>query len=532
MEMKDNETLGLKTIIVNYLLHWKLFVIVFLISIVPAVLYLILYPRTYEMMARIQIQEDKEMTGSSFGLGEAAGLMKSIGLGSVSSGAINIDDELNTLTSNALLKKMVLDLGLNVEYTRPYSFIRLYDNVPFVLSADSITNERLEESVEFKVNYQSGNIKIKTESDLLGKKNFDFTSLPAVISLPYGDFVLALAPGFESIASQKMDIVFNPAGSVAEGLAEDILIEEVSKTSTMIELLVTDYEKRRGVEMLNTLIDKYNEDTYDYKKSEAEKTMDFLNMRIDSMTSLLRSVEGDIAIYKNANRLTDIQSDVLFYVEQMKELQVKLIEVESQSHVLSLMNDFINDPANKYNLVPVLLSQEGEKGGGAIMAYNEILLERARIIQNSDMNNPLVTTLTEKANRSRGSVFATISNSQKALQLTIEDIKAKEKALYDKMSSFPDQEKEFIELKRQQEVLQGVYLILLQKREETALNSGLDRKKARIVDAAYVKSRPIGPRKLYAAIGMILFTLIVPVAYLFCKEQYLSLKDAYLQAKK
>ena len=96
MEVKDNETIGLKSIIVRYLLHWKLFLGVFLFSIIPAVLYLIYYPRTYEMMARIQIQEDKDLGGGSFGLGEAAGLMKSFGLGSVSGGVVNNDDELMT----------------------------------------------------------------------------------------------------------------------------------------------------------------------------------------------------------------------------------------------------------------------------------------------------------------------------------------------------------------------------------------------------------------------------------------------------
>ena len=112
MEVKDNETIGLKSIIVRYLLHWKLFLGVFLFSIIPAVLYLIYYPRTYEMM---------DLGGGSFGLGEAAGLMKSFGLGSVSGGVVNIDDELMTLTSNKMLRDMVLKLGVNVDYCEPFS---------------------------------------------------------------------------------------------------------------------------------------------------------------------------------------------------------------------------------------------------------------------------------------------------------------------------------------------------------------------------------------------------------------------------
>ena len=157
MEMKDNETIGLKTLIVNYLLHWKLFVGAFLFALIPACLYLIYYPRTYEIWASVQIQEDKEMGGGGFGLGEAAGLMKSFGLGGVGGGAINMDDELSALTSNQLIKEMVLELGLNVEYTKPFSFgYRLYKQSPFVMTTDSLTNARLDREVEFVVTAQNG----------------------------------------------------------------------------------------------------------------------------------------------------------------------------------------------------------------------------------------------------------------------------------------------------------------------------------------------------------------------------------------
>lgn len=138
---------------------------VFLFSIIPAVLYLIYYPRTYEMMARIQIQEDKDLGGGSFGLGEAAGLMKSFGLGSVSGGVVNIDDELMTLTSNKMLRDMVLKLGVNVDYCKPFSLgYRLYDESPLNMVADSATNARLAEAVEFSVSVKNGKAEVSAES--------------------------------------------------------------------------------------------------------------------------------------------------------------------------------------------------------------------------------------------------------------------------------------------------------------------------------------------------------------------------------
>lgn len=529
IELKDNEVIGLKGVIVKYLLYWRLFAFVFVLSLIPAVLYLILYPRTYEIMARVQVLEEQEMGGAGIGLGDAMGLMRSFGLGALSKGSVNIDDELNVISSNAMLRKMAIDLGVNVDYTRPYSFYRLYDNAPYLLTADSVTNERLVEDVDFYVRLKKGNISIRTKSKMHGKHTFNVSSLPALISLPGGDFTLDYAPGKGKEALEDMNITFHPASWTAEEMEEDFLIEEASKTSTVIELSCTDYERNRGVNMLNRLIYLYNEDAGDYKNRESVKTLAYLDGRIDTLLQSLRVVEENIAIYKNANRLTDVEHDVEFYVEQMKEIQVKLIELESQTHLVKMMDDFVKNPANRYNLVPILLNQEGE--GSPLTAYNNTLVERTRVIQNSNPDNPLALNLTEQADQLRESVFLSISNTREAALQAINEIKKKEKMLFDKMESFPDQERDYVELKRRQEIIQGVYLVLLQKREEAALTQDLNHEKAKIIDAAYVKSKPVAPRKLFAAIGIALLTLFIPVAYLFFKEQITILIEEYRRAK-
>ena len=247
--------------------------------------------------------------------------------------------------------------------------------------------------------------------------------------------------------------------------------------------------------------------------------MVFLDGRIENIIAELAAVENQIEEYKSKNQLMDIEHDVQFYVEQMKELQTKLIELEAQSNVINMMDEFVKDPANKYNLVPVLLTaQEGEKGS-ALTSYSSI-------------NNPLVGTLTEQADKLRGSVIETIGNAQKGMQRSIKDVKAKEQEIYSKMNNYPVAERQFVELKRRQEIIQGVYLILLQKREETALILGQTRDKARVIDPAYVKSKPVGPRKLFALIGMLVLTLVIPISYLFVRRQSSLLIQEYKKQSK
>ena len=154
-------------------------------------------------------------------------------------------------------------------------------------------------------------------------------------------------------------------------------------------------------------------------------------------------------------------------------------------------------------------------------------MEREKILQTSKNDNPLIGKVNKQVEQLRASVFLSIENAKKSSSLTLLDLRSKEKAILDKMESVPSVEKEYVDFKRQQEIYQAVYLILLQKREEIALSINNQRDRARIIDAAFVKQRPVAPRKLFAVLGILAFTLILPVGVLFIKEQFIALKSEF-----
>ena len=526
----DNETISLKKIIVNYISHWKLFVAAACFSVIPAVLYLVLYPKTYEIKAKMKIQEDKDLTSSgSMGLGEAAGLMKSFGLGGGSVAGIVLDDEIAMLSSNELLKKTAIRLGLNVTYEQPFSFIQLYEDTPLRVIPDSVTQYNLKDGFEFKIKVNSdGSAKLKIKET---GENYSFESLPAQLKTPSGSFDIVCTETSKIQKPFTLNVVVSPAGWTAEDLQEIIQIEEFSKNANTLELSCTDYEKKRAVDLLNTLMEEYNKNTDAIKKDENLKMMDFLDSRVQSVMQDLNGIERTIEAYKISNKMTDMEYDVQFYTDAVKLFREKIIEMEAQGYLIDLLDDFVKDPKNKYSIIPPMLSVgEGEKGG-AVSSYNEALLEREKLIKSSTTDNPLSEIANNQVDKLRQGVVQSISNMKKSYQLVLDDLKSQEKKIMDKMGNVPTYEREYLDLKRQQEILQGVYLILLQKREELALSSGHGRDKGLILDSAYVKYIPIGPRKLYAAIFMVVFTILIPVGYLFGKEQIRSLIIEYKNSK-
>ena len=155
--IRDNETADLRSLFISYLSHWKLIGGTALIAFIGAILYIILYPTTYEATAQILLQDDKDSFSSNgFGLGEAAGLMKSFGISNTASSTVNLDDELVTLTSNQTVRDMVTELGLYVDYMEPFTFgYRLYGTEPLKISCDSATLANLEHTIQLDMRHSA-----------------------------------------------------------------------------------------------------------------------------------------------------------------------------------------------------------------------------------------------------------------------------------------------------------------------------------------------------------------------------------------
>lgn len=531
MEAINNEEVSLKKIIIVGIRHWRLFALAGILSIIPVGLYLLLYPKTYEVASIIKLQEDEDLgSGNSMGLGEASGLMKSFGLMSKSSGTINIDDEIAVLQSNKLLKEVIWELGLDVSYKKPFSLLRLYhDNTPILVIPDSSMRATLDEEINFSLKVgKDGTAEIKIKKT--GEK-YKFPQLPANLSLEKGHIQITRNHVEDENKNISLNIRIAPAGWIAEALVEEIDLDVYTESSNSLELIYADYNPIRGKELLTALVNNYNKFTEAIKQKESQKSMVFLDKRINDIVAQLQIKEQEIEQYKLNNQMMDIQYDIQFYIEAIKAYREKIIELESQRHLIDLINNYVADPKNKYNIIPSILTTNTGENGGAISLYNEALINREKLIKSSTSINPLSEVADNQLDKLREGVLVSIENLKKSVDIVIANLKLEEKEILDKMGNVPVYEREYIDLKRQQEILQGVYLVLLQKKEEIALSLGGSRERGFITEPAYVKHKPVAPRKLFAAIFMVLFTAVIPVGYLFAKKQIKELIKEYNASK-
>lgn len=513
---KDDEVLSLKKIIIDYALHWRLFLVAGLVSLILALSYLIFYPKTFEAFAMVKLQDDKDLgSGGAIGLGEAAGLMRSFGMGSKMGGNLNVEDEMAVLLSNNLIGKVVKTLSLDVTYNKPFSFEKLYhDNAPVTLEPDPSMRATLDHAIRLDVKVKGDQIQV-TEKRSGGKRHL-LSSLPGKIKLKEGELEV-LATGNKE--NQHFEAIILPYRWVAEDLSKTIKIEEYSKNANTLEIAYRDHNKLRGREMLEHLVAEYNTMTNHIKHEEGNKSLKFLESRIDNIVSQLQAQEQQIEQYKLKNKMTDIEYDVKFYSEAIKNYREKIIELEAQNHILGLLEEYASNPANKYSLIPAMLTGGESEKGSAVSLYNAALIEREKLQATTKGSSPLSVISENQLDKLRNGVFVSIANARESVGHVMEDLQMKENEIMHKMSNVPVYEREYLDLKRQQEILQGVYLVLLQKKEEIALSLGSDRNRGFETDPAYIKKAPVAPRKLFAAIFIFVFTLITPIAYMFIKKQ-------------
>lgn len=523
---RTNETLSLKYIIVGYIRHWRYFLAAGLFSLIIAVMYLVFYPATYEVASKIRIQEDKSIGGSGIGLGEAAGLMKSFGLGAGGGGAINLDDEWAVFSSNQLLREVVYKLGLDVSYSKPYSFLNLYDGLPVKVMPDSILRSKIGDIISLKLEKKNGTVTVVIDDLGIQKQ---FSSFPFIIDLNEGSLTFL---EIENVSNYKLDISVTPASWVAENLSEAIAIDDFSKTSNTLEFLLEDYDKTRGLDILNVLMSEFNKWSLKLKKADNEKSMAFLDGRLFGVLDQLSAVEQEIEQYKIKNKMTDVEYDLQFYADALKLLREKIVDLEVQNHLIGLLDSYVKDSKNSYSLIPSFTSSSGEQEGkGAISSYNEALLAYEKTKYTARGSNPLSEITETQLSKMRENAIVSIENTHKSIGFALDNLKKQESDIFAKMDNVPTYEREYLELRRQQEILQGVYLVLLQKKEEVALSNGKEQDRGLVIEQAYVKYKTIAPRKLYAALFVIIFTLFVPIVGLFIKDRLIDLGNAYKQSK-
>lgn len=505
-------------LVVSYVKHWKLFLLSFVICVGLAGAYILVKNPEFRINANILIKEDSK-SGMS---GLASSMMKTgIPFGDVLSvGGSAVDDEIEIINSYSILRGTVKDLGLNVSCSSGLiKKTNYYQDSPLrITPANPDMPDTLRYTIEMKVTVdKQENVKVKAyyDGDLVGSVKSQF---PAKLTTAFGDFLIEKTKFYDGDKNRKFKVYYSGYGLSTEALMRNVEISIASKKANVVNLFIDDEIPDRGKDILNSIIKNYNLYGIDEKNVTAARTAEFLQQRIDLIAEDLSAVESEVEKYKEDNQLTDIGSEARIILEKSSYFKERLISAETQFSVISIIEDFLQAPENRYAVVPMSLGIDEESAVGSLLAYNKLLMERLKLLRSTNPGSPIIESMNEQVDATRQSVLMTIQSIKRGIEYARNDLREQEKTFNDRIKGMPKQQREYIAIKRQQEIKQALYLYLLQQQEDNALKLAMENPKAQIIDNAYVNSRPVKPMKKLIAAAALLFTIILPIVYLYVRK--------------
>ena len=353
------------------------------------------------------------------------------------------------------------------------------------------------------------------------QKHFD--KLPAVFPTARGTLAFFMSP--DSLISKGTDDVdlakkvrnitatINNPLRVARWYCKSMTIEPTSKTTSVAVISLKNSSLRRGQDFINKLLEMYNINTNNDKNEIAQKTAEFIDERIGIISKELGSTEESLETFKRNAGITDLTSEAQIALTGNAEYEKKRVENQTQINLVEDLRRYMR--GNEYEVLPSNIGLQDAGLVAQIDRYNEMLVERKRLLRTSTENNPTIINLDTSIRAMKMNVDVTLDRTLQGLLITKADLDREASRFSRRINEAPGQERQFVSIARQQEIKSGLYLLLLQKREENAITLAATANNAKIIDDAIADEIPVSPKGKIIYLVALVLGVGIPVGVIY-----------------
>jgi len=507
----DDEN-NFRSTLYKYVSHWKLFILCIITGILLAFLYIrYLAVNNYEIQGKILINN----TNNGNGIRDNDNF-SNIGLIKTSQ---SIDDEIGILSSNGIMENVITNNSFNIEYYHEGTIrdIEIYGkNVPIKVIADETSdNLKYNQPIYIKlldsINYELRSVHNKEE--LVSKHAFG-----ELIDLPYGTFTITSKLDSTNNDNQlPLYFKIKDKDDTTSGYLRNFNVVPANKTGSLLNLTYISTHSEKGEDILTKLIETYIDKTIKYENQLAENTIKMIDNRLNLLVGEIQDVEKSVVDFKTQNTVTDVSSNADEYIKQANDYKEKVANYQSQINILTqieqtLLNTSIeNSIGGGYSINDPSLTNQ-------ISKYNEILLERQRLSQSAVTSNPMLVSLDANLVNLRQSILQNVLSAKNGLSIAKGNLQANANRFDAQLARVPAMEKKLLDISRDKGTKEGLYLYLLQKREEEVLSLATPVSSTRIVSYPKAGKFPISPNKKILYLTGLLFGFVVPISLIFIKD--------------
>ena len=502
---ESEETINIRQILEQYLYYWKWFVFGVIISLIIAFLYVKYTQKQYQVSAKILLNEKESSTG------ELAGLMDQAMLGGGSGGSAEVGDQIDVLKSRRLLTKVIQKNNFNIQYfsVGRVAEIQLQQEkspIKFILLNE---NDKANESLDnnsFIVSILS-NTKFKLENKKTSViKEYSFGQK---ITEDFGSFIISPNGSLGKHIGFEYQINLNSIDRIVNAYQNSLSISpNTEKSSKIINFSLVGPVPDISKKLINDLITTYNEDLVSDNHKLTEATSKFIDDRLQIVTNDLRGVDKNLERYKVQNNITDVTSEANIFLESAADNEKKLLESSTQLQLVDYMNSALN--SSKTDLLPSNIGLEDKSISAEISSYNELVLAKEDMLKSVTKDHPNAIKLQEQINDVKRNLKNSLRLYRNNTQTMLNSVQSKQNQIASRIQKVPSQERGFRDISRQQQIVEALYLFLLQKREENEIKAAATPDNIKVIDYAYDSKIPVSPKKSIILLGALILGLVIP----------------------
>lgn len=521
-ESEEQSSINFAAIYTTLILNWKWFVLSLIICIGAAHIYLRYETPIYQAAAKLLIKGDD--TGGR----RANSIQNSANLGIISN-TNGIDNEMEILKSRTLAQQAVYDLKLYVTYKHEGKIKDhvLYGDQEINIDMDAEHLKKLNAPMNFKITREGKNyhvtgsyfVPIDDNSYNPEAINIDkiFSSLPATLGTRVG-VVRFSQNGNYMLRDGESLKAYMIAPEIAAGkYVSSLNVSQSSKTTTITNLIINDEIPQRAIDYLKQLAIVYNRQANEDKNEIAVRTEQFINQRLAKINAELGNTEGQLENFKKRNNMVELKMNASQAVSNADQYAQKLSEANTQVALLDELTKYINEPSNKHQPIPSNVGLNDASATALINEYNRIALQRNQLLHSASESSPTVTPLTAQLDDLNSSIKRAMVQARSGLNIQRNSIAAQAGKYQGQIGNTPEQERILTQIGRQQEVKSGLYLMLLQKREENSISLAATADKGKLIDNP-VYAGKVSPKDSMVLLIAFILGLAVPACILFLIE--------------
>lgn len=503
---EDIEGLDLKQILSRILANWYWIALSVLVCLACAHLYVRYKTPNYKISARVLVNDEKKGAGLSGGgdlLGDLGGL-----LGTKST----VDNEAEILKTRYLMEQVVKDMNLNITYYRKGTLkkVELYESpyqVKVVAAADTIKATDVE--VSFVKNNQ-----VAVSADGIDT----LVGLDRSFTIPFVGVVQIIKGAAVPALEEKYSFNIMSVDSKVIALMDAITVEVKNKQVTIIDLSLTHAIPKKGEDILSKLIEKYVQANLMDKNEVADSTVKFIQNRLAYIGGELGGLEGNIQNFKQENNLADMTEQSKLLVQTTGQYVNDLGKIETQISILKSLQDYLKDEGKNKRVLPSSLIPADLVFNGAVEKYNSLTLERARRLIGVTEANPGIQLMDKEIANARADIESNISTTLNGFLITRNRINGQMKKAEGQVRNVPKVERNYLNLARQQQIKQELYIFLMQKSEETAISKTSNIANSKTIDPPKSEVKPFSPKRMVVYLFGLVAGLVIPLGLMYVKD--------------